>query len=239
MCSWFCFVRYDIRLSHDNAHQDTRDLTPATWPPHPRDQTCALRTSSTDHHPPSGPAEPARGRPRADSHADWHGPARPMGELRTSTAPADDKPHEHTAHTARSHRRTQRQAHHRGVGPPTPVTATTAPTPWAAAAGHRVPHPPPPRRPTYRLLLCCRGENRTRYICRVGLLEAQDTSNRTGMSHWNRPKRAVHKSADLSCVVKSVLLHSQRTSRFAAAVQLCGKLGTASDILVVAHQLVG
>ena len=137
-----------------------------------------------------------------------------------------------TAESAAPHPCPRPPTPHRGPPPSGPAHAR-------AAAGHRVPHPPPPRRPTYRLLLCCRGENRTRYICRVGLLEAQDTSNnRTGMSHWNRPKRAVHKSADLSCVVKSVLLHS-RTSRFAAAVQLCGKLGTASDILVVAHQLVG
>jgi hypothetical protein len=40
-------------------------------------------------------------------------------------AHADDKPHEHTAHTARAHRRAQRQAHRCGVGRPTPMPAFT------------------------------------------------------------------------------------------------------------------
>ena len=37
----------------------------------------------------------------------------------------DDKPHEHTAHTARAHRRAQRQEHRCGVGRPTPMPAFT------------------------------------------------------------------------------------------------------------------
>ena len=40
-------------------------------------------------------------------------------------AHADDKPHEHTAHTARAHRRAQRQAQRCRVGRPTPMPAFT------------------------------------------------------------------------------------------------------------------
>ena len=64
-------------------------------------------------------------------------------------AHADDKPHEHTAHTARAHRRAQRQAHRCGVGRTRAAhaarrAAAPARGPRAAAAAHRPPRCRPP-----------------------------------------------------------------------------------------------
>ena len=51
--------------------------------------------------------------------------ARARAAGRGPSTHTDDKPHEHTAHTARAHRRAQRQAHRCGVGRPTPMPAFT------------------------------------------------------------------------------------------------------------------